>query len=142
MLRRLLIVSALALTAAAPAWAGDVRVTLGFRSGALLLRAPAASASYAAPTTVSVTVADGRGTGAGWVLRLSSGRPVLVTSITARCAAGSTCTLPRPAGGATGAAILRTARDSGMGVMALTVTVARLAAGTPRTAVSFSVSPR
>jgi hypothetical protein len=142
MLRRLLVVSALALTAAAPAWAGDVRVTLGFKSGALLLRAPAATASNAAPTTVRLTVADGRGTGAGWALRLSSAHPVQVTSITARCAAGSTCTLPRAATGATGAAILRAARDSGMGVVELTVTVAPLAAGTPRTAVSFSVAPR
>lgn len=140
MLRRLLIVSALVLVAAAPAWAGDVKVTLGFKSGALALRAPAATASPSGSIEVPVTVADGRGAGAGWTLRVNAARPVRVTSITARCASGSTCTLPRPAAGASGTAILRTARDSGMGVLELVVTVAPLDGGTPRTPVSFTVS--
>lgn len=140
MLRRLLLVSALALVAAAPAWAGDVKVTLGFKSGALALSAPSAAASSSGSTQVPVTVADGRGTGAGWTLRVNAARPVRVTSITVRCAAHSTCTLPRAATGASGAAILRSARDTGMGVMELVVTVAPLDAGTPRTPLAFSVS--
>ena len=89
---------------------------------------------------VPITVADGRGTGAGWTLQLAAPKGVTVTSITARCAAGSTCTLPRPVGGANGSEILHVARDSGMGVMELVVTVAPLPANAAAAPLSFSVA--
>jgi hypothetical protein len=63
-----------------------------------------------------------------------------VTSITARCAPGSTCTLPRSFGTANGATILHVAPDSGMGVMELVVTVAPLAQSAGAVPLSFSVA--
>lgn len=138
--RALLGATLVTLVAAAPAVAGDVTVTLGLKAGALALRAPAAAATAGRAVQVTVTVADGRGTGAGWTLRLASSRPVRVVGISARCAAGSTCTLPRAAGDASGAAILRSARDSGMGVVQLVVTVAPLAAGSADVPLAFGVA--
>jgi hypothetical protein len=139
MLRRLLVLLLIALATAAPAFAGDVQVTLGLTSGKLQLRAPAAAATAAHAVQVPVLVADGRGKGTGWTLRLASPHAV-VTSITARCAAGSTCTLPRAATDASGAMILRAARDTGMGVIQLVVTIAPLAPGSAAAPLAFSVS--
>ena len=87
-----------------------------------------------------MTVADGRGSGKGWTLRLATSRPVTVTSITARCAAGSTCTLPRAAQGPNGSVVLRAAHDTGMGVLNLVVTVAALPDGAKPVPVAFTVS--
>ena len=62
-----------------------------------------------------------------------------MTSITARCATGSTCTLPRAVQAASGAIVLQAARDTGMGVIQLVVTFARLSSG-PAMPVTFAVS--
>jgi hypothetical protein len=61
---------------------------------------------------------------------------VTVTSVTASCAAGSTCTLPAPAGRPSGLTVPRVARGTGMGVIHLVVTLS----SPTRTAVSFVVS--
>src|SRR5437763_15593907 len=95
MLRRLLVSTCLALVVAAPAGAGTIVVKLSFVPGKLAVKAPAASVSGI--VQVPVTVADGRGSGAGWTLKISSSDPVRVVAITARCAANSTCTLPTAA---------------------------------------------
>jgi hypothetical protein len=139
MLRLSLIGSALALLIAAPAFGGNVTVTLGLKSGSLTLRAPQLSAAAGKAVQVPITVADGRGSGAGWTLQLSS-KSVEITSITARCALGSTCTLPRSAGSASGTAILHVAPDSGMGVIDLVVTVAPLGQNADAVPLSFSVA--
>lgn len=133
-LRRTLIPVLVALLAAAPAGAGTIVVKLAFVPGKLA--AKASSTVVNGTTHVPVTIADGRGSGAGWTLRLSSAQQVRVVSITTRCAAHSTCTLPTAAGAPSGNVVLRAARDSGMGVMNLVVTLA--ASGS--TAVSFTVS--
>jgi hypothetical protein len=86
---------------------------------------------------IPVTVADGRGSGAGWTLKLTSGAPVAITGITARCAAGSTCTLPQLVGSD---GVLRALPDTGMGVMQLVVTVAPLRSGGASAPLAFSVS--
>ena len=104
------------------------------------MKAVPAVVTPAAPVQVPVTLADGRGNGNGWTLRISAGHPVTVTSITARCAANSTCTLPTEAAGPSGSTVLRAARGTGMGVMNLVVTLAPLPAGTAATPVSFSAS--
>jgi hypothetical protein len=108
----------LACTLARGAAAGDVEVRVGLSHGGLALRAGHA-VRVGGETRVVVTVTDARGTGDGWVLRASGGT---VSSISAGCASGSTCTLPRtaPTGGD---AVLRAGRGSGMGVIALTVSV-------------------
>lgn len=139
MLRLSLVGSALALLIAAPAFGGNVAVTLGLKSGSLTLRAPQLSAAAGKAVLVPLTVADGRGSGAGWTLQLSS-KDVAVTSITARCAPGSTCTLPRSIGTASGTTILHVAPDSGMGVIDLVVTVAPLDQGAGAVPLSFSVA--
>src|SRR6476469_5773347 len=114
-LRRIFITLLAALFLAAPAAAGTIIVKLTFVPGKLAVKAQ--------PTTVSgtvqvpVTVSDGRGSGAGWTLKVSSASPVTVTGITARCASNSTCTLPTAASGPSGTTVLRAARDSGMGIM-------------------------
>jgi hypothetical protein len=138
MLRLSLVGSALALLIAAPAFGGNVAVTLGLKTGSLTLRGPQLSAT-AGKVQVPITVTDGRGSGAGWTLQLSS-EDVAVTSITARCAPGSTCTLPRSVGTASGTAILHVAPDSGMGVIDLVVTVAPLGQSTGAVPLSFSVA--
>jgi len=141
MLRRIALSSLVALVLAGPAGAGTIIVKLTFVPGKLRVRAAAAAATSAGAVQVPLTVADGRGSGSGWTLRLSSGRRrVTVTSITARCAANSTCTLPRAAGAPAGGVVLHAARDSGMGVMNLVVTIAPLPAGSPPVRVAFTVS--
>ena len=140
MLRLTLTGAVVALLVAAPALAGNVNVTLALNSGALTVKAPQVTAAAGKAIQVPLTIADGRGNGAGWTLLLNSPKNVTITSITARCAPGSTCTLPRSLGGASGATILRVARDSGMGVMQLVVTIAPLAPGAGAVPLAFSVA--
>ena len=135
MLRRLVISACAALVLAAPAGAGTIIVKLSFVPGKLAVKA--APASVAGTVQVPVTIADGRGSGAGWTLKVSSSSPVTVVGITARCAANSTCTLPTAASTPSGNIVLRAARDSGMGVMNLVVTLESSSGSTP---VSFTVS--
>jgi hypothetical protein len=124
-----------ALLLAAPAGAGTIVVKLTFVPGKLAVKA--APATVAGTTQVPVTIADGRGSGEGWTLRVDAAKPVRVVGIAARCAANSTCTLPTAVSTASGAVVLRAARDSGMGVMNLVVTLASQSGSTP---VSFTVS--
>jgi hypothetical protein len=135
MLRRVLLTACAALVLAAPAGAGTIVVKLSFVPGKLAVKAPPASVS--GTVQVPVTIADGRGSGDGWTLKVNSSAQVRVVGITARCAAGSTCTLPAAASAPSGNVILRAARDSGMGVMNLVVTLASTGGPTP---VSFTVS--
>ena len=138
MKKRLLpIVAAAVLLAAGPAAGGNVAVGLALRSGGLSLRAPALAALPGRAVQVPLTLADARGTGAGWTLALNGPAAVTISSISVRCAAGSTCTLPK-AGGGTG--ILHATRDSGMGVMQLVVTVAPLRQGSASVPLDFSVA--
>ena len=134
-LRRALIPFLAALALAAPAGAGTIVVKLAFVPGKLAVKA--APAAVSGTTLVPVTIADGRGSGAGWTLKVASAQPVRVVSISARCAANSTCTLPTAASTPSGNVVLRAARDSGMGVMNLVVTLAASSGSTP---VSFTVS--
>jgi len=136
----LVLVLVTALAASTPVLAGDIVVTIGLMSGGLSLQAPAAVASASRAVNIPLLVADGRGTGAGWTLRVNSAKPVKVTSITARCAAGSTCTLPTASTAANGQMILSASRNTGMGVIALVVTVAPLGKGAAGVPVSFSVA--
>ncbi len=140
MLRRILIASAITLLTAGPAGAGTIVVKLTFAPGKLVAKSAPSVASSNGPIQVPVTVADGRGSGKGWTLRVSAGRAVTVTSITARCATGSTCTLPRSAEAPAGSIVLQAAHDSGMGVMNLMVTVAPLPTGAKPVPVAFTVS--
>jgi hypothetical protein len=125
-----------ALLLAAPAHAGSIGVVLGLVPGKLTLRAPQTVVPADGLVAVSVRVADARGSGRGWTLRLQGGTDIRVVSITARCASGSTCTLPSPAAVASGATVLRAARNTGMGVIELVV---ELTAAT-RTTAAFAVS--
>jgi hypothetical protein len=140
MLRRILISAIGALVLAAPACAGTIVVKLTFVTGKLSVAATPANATAAGPVHVPLTIADGRGNGKGWALRVVAGRNVTVTRITARCAADSTCKLPVEASAPSGQVILNAAHDSGMGVMNLVITVAPLRAGSPATPLSFTVS--
>ncbi len=106
------VLAALVLTA--PAGAGTIVVKLGLVPGKLKVMSAQTSS-----TSVSLTVADGRGTGAGWTVRSSV--PVQVTGITARCALHSTCTLPALVSTPSGRVVLSAARDTGMGVMNVVV---------------------
>src|SRR6476469_5120978 len=137
-LRRSLIVLAIALLTAGPAGAGTIVVKLTFAPGKLVAKSAASSATADGPVQVPVTIADGRGSGKGWTLRLATSRPITVTSITAR-AAGSTCTLPRAAQGPKGSVVLQAAHDTGMGVLNLVVTVAALRDGAKLVPVAFTV---
>jgi predicted hotdog family 3-hydroxylacyl-ACP dehydratase len=119
---------------------GPVKTRLVLASGSLEVSAPRTSASANGPVKVTLLVTDARGTGAGWTLRLRSTRTVAVSRIVASCAHDSTCTLPTTAPSGAHGLVLRAAKASGMGVVRLTVTLAPLPAGTPRTAVSFAVS--
>ena len=134
-LRRLLITVLAALFLAAPAGAGTIIVKLTFVPGKLAMKA--APTTVAGTAQVPVTIADGRGNGNGWTLKVNSADPVRVVGITARCAANSTCTLPTAVSTPSGNIVLRAARDSGMGVMNLIVTLASQSGATP---VSFTVS--
>jgi hypothetical protein len=134
-LRRILISVIAALCLAVPAGAGTIIVKLTFAPGKLAVKA--APATVAGTEQVPVTIADGRGNGNGWTLKVNSSSPVTVVGITARCAANSTCTLPTAVSTPSGNIVLRAARDSGMGVMNLVVTLAAQSSSTP---VSFTVS--
>jgi hypothetical protein len=134
-LRRLSITVLAALFLAAPAGAGTIIVKLTFVPGKLAVKA--APTTVAGTAQVPVTIADGRGNGNGWTLKVNSVNPVRVVGITARCAANSTCTLPTAVSTPSGNVVLRAARDSGMGVMNLVVTLAAQSGSTP---ISFSVS--
>jgi hypothetical protein len=134
-LRRTTITVLAALFLAAPAGAGTIIVKLTFVPGKLAVKA--APTTVAGTTQVPVTIADGRGSGDGWTLKVNSANPVRVVGITARCAANSTCTLPTATSTPSGTIVLHAARDSGMGVMNLVVTLASQSGATP---VSFTVS--
>jgi hypothetical protein len=135
MSRRILLTVLAALFLAAPAGAGTIIVKLTFVPGKLAVKA--APATVAGTAQVPVTIADGRGNGNGWTLKVNSASPVRVVGITGRCAANSTCTLPTAVSGPSGNIVLRAARDTGMGVMNLVVTLAADSGSTP---VSFTVS--
>jgi hypothetical protein len=139
-LRRILIGLSAALLTAGPAGAGTIVVELSFAPGKLVAKSAPAAASTKGAVQVPVTVADGRGNGEGWTLRLTANRPLTVTSITARCARGSTCTLPRAVQSPSGSIVLRAARDTGIGVIDLVVTVAPLPRGAAPAPVGFTVS--
>ena len=134
-LRRLLITVLAALFLAAPAGAGTIIVKLTLVPGKLAMKA--APTTVAGTAQVPVTIADGRGNGNGWTLKVNSADPVRDVGITARCAANSTCTLPTAVSTPSGNIVLRAARDSGMGVMNLVVTLESQSGATP---VSFTVS--
>ena len=134
-LRRLTIAFFAALLLAAPAGAGTIIVKLTFVPGKLAVKA--APATVSGTQQVPVTIADGRGNGNGWTLKVNSASPVRVVGITGRCAANSTCTLPTAVSTPSGSIVLRAARDTGMGVMNLVVTLAATSGATP---VSFTVS--
>ena len=134
-LRRISIAVLAALFLAAPAGAGTIIVKLTFVPGKLAVKAP--PTTVAGTTQVPITIADGRGSGDGWTLKVNSANPIRVVGITARCAANSTCTLPSAVSTPSGSVVLRAARDSGMGVMNLVVTLAAQSGSTP---VSFTVS--
>jgi hypothetical protein len=140
MLRRILLSSLLALLLAAPATAGTIVVKLTFVPGKLVVRSAPAAATATGSVQVPVAIADGRGSGQGWTLKLASRAHVRITSITARCAANSTCTLPRAVTTSSGTIVLRAARDTGMGVINLTVTVAPLPAGAQPVPLAFTAS--
>lgn len=141
MLRRIILVPSLAaLALAAPAGAGTIVVKLTFAPGKLAATAAHVSARAASPVLVPVTIADGRGNGNGWTLRVSAARSVTIAAITARCAANSTCRLPTAAATPAGNVVLRAARGTGMGVIRLVVTVAPLGRGTAATPLSFTIS--
>jgi hypothetical protein len=130
-LRRSLLVLAIALVAAGPAGAGTIVVKLGLTAGKLSVASSHPGLAAGATASVDVKVADGRGSGKGWTLRFGSGATGLtVTGITARCASGSTCTLPTMVGGPSGSTVLRAASDTGMGVVDLVVTVKATSAAT------------
>ena len=116
MTRRIAICVLAALVLAAPAGAGTIVVRLGLVPGKLRV-----ASAQTSSTSVSLTIADGRGTGAGWTVRSSA--PVHVTGITARCALHSTCTLPTLVSTPSGRVVLSAARDTGMGVMNVVVTL-------------------
>ena len=129
MLRRILISTIALLLLAGPASAGTIVVQLGLAPGKLQV-----GAVHTAGSTVTLTVADGRGNGAGWTIRASA--PVTVAGITARCAASSTCTLPRLRTTPSGVVVLSAAKDSGMGIVNVTLTLDAAA----KTPLSFTVS--
>jgi hypothetical protein len=134
-LRRILITVLAALFLAAPAGAGTIIVKLTFAPGKLAVKA--APTTVAGTAQVPVTIADGRGNGNGWTLKVNSASTVRVVGVTARCAANSTCTLPTAVSTPSGNIVLRAAHDTGMGVMNLVVTLAADSGSTP---VSFTVS--
>jgi len=131
-----LIAGVLAAALSAPAGAGTIVVKLGLVPGKLSVKAAPAKLAAGATSSIDVKVADGRGTGAGWTLRFANATGLTVTSITARCAAHSTCTLPAAAEDPSGSTVLRTAKDTGMGVIDLVVTVRADSAASVRFAVS------
>lgn len=95
-MRSTLVCGVAVLLLAAPAAAGTIGVVLGVAPGKLVVRAQPTAVDGTASLTVRV--ADGRGSGQGWTLRLRTGAGLTVTAITATCAARSTCTLPTAIG--------------------------------------------
>ena len=136
MLKWALITGLAALLLAAPAGAGTIIVKLHLAPGKLAVKSAATRLRAGQTSSIRVTVADGRGSGAGWTLRFANSSGLSVRSITARCGAHSTCTLPTAAKAKAVATVLRAAKDTGMGVIDLVVTVKAAAASR----VSFSVS--
>jgi hypothetical protein len=136
-LRRISLTVLAALFLAGPAGAGTIIVKLTFAPGKLVMKS--APTTVAGTTQVPVTVADGRGNGNGWTLKVNSATPVRIVGITAQCAANSTCTLPTAVSTPSGNVVLRAARDSGMGVINLVVAVAAKN-GSPATPVTFSIA--
>ena len=134
MLRRILIGSILALLLAGPAGAGTIIVKLHFVPGKLTMSTVRTTLDAGAPAKIPLTIADARGNGNGWTLRASA--PVAVTSITVKCAANSTCTLPELVTQPSGAIVLTAAKGTGMGIMNVVLTVSATLTG----AVSFAVS--
>jgi hypothetical protein len=126
----------LALLLAGPAGASTIIVKLTFVPGKLSMKAPQTTLAPGARVSLPLTIADGRGTGSGWTLKVAGSATASVVSITARCAANSTCTLPTAVGTPSGATVLRAAQGTGMGVMNLVVTLS----SPTRTVVSFTVS--
>jgi hypothetical protein len=122
-LRRTLIAALAGLMLAAPAGAGTIVVKLGLAPGKLSVASTHPTVAAGGTAAVTVKVADGRGTGKGWTLRFANASGLTVTSITARCAANSTCTLPTAAGTPAGATVLQAVHDTGMGVIQLVVTI-------------------
>jgi hypothetical protein len=114
-------------------------IRLSLQRGALKVTAPAVAATASGTKSVTVTVTDARGSGAGWSLRLLAAQPVSVMRVTTRCAAHSTCALPRASGLGPSPLVLHSLTGSGMGVIKLTVTLARLSSG-PAVPVKFAVS--
>ncbi len=135
-LRQLLIGAVLALLVAAPAAAGTISVGLSLTPGTLKVKAAPVTAPAGGPISVPVTVADGRGHGNGWTLRVTGASAVSVVSITARCSAISTCVLPTGVGKPSGGTVLRAAKGTGMGVINLVVTLT----SPTKSALSFTVS--
>ena len=124
---------------ARPAAAQPRGIHLSLRQGTLTVKAPSAAVTVNGPKSVLVTVTDARGSGAGWTLRVIAARPVKVLSIATTCGTRSTCTLPRAATLGPMPRVMQTQSGSGMGVVRLMVTFARLAPGTPNTALKFAV---
>lgn len=122
-LRRAFIGCLAALVLAAPAGAGTIVVKLGLAPGKLSVASTHPSVAAGGTVSVGVKVADGRGSGKGWTLRFASAQGLAVTSITARCASHSTCTLPAAVGTPAGSTVLQAAHDTGMGIVDLVVTV-------------------
>src|SRR4051794_34994174 len=85
-LRRTLILSLVALALAAPAGAGTIVVKLGLAPGKLAVASGPARVTAGATVAVPVRVADGRGSGKGWTLRLADATGLSVVGITAKCA--------------------------------------------------------
>lgn len=136
MLRTTLACLAVALVAAVPAGAKRIVVKAALAPGKLKIAAAPTAVPAGAQRAISIRVADARGNGRGWTLRLVRPASLTVTSITARCAARSTCTLPRAVATPKAATVLRAAPGTGMGIVDLVVTV-RAAAGATA---SFTVS--
>lgn len=136
MLRTTLACLAVALVAAVPAGAKRIVVKAALAPGKLKIAAAPTAVPAGAQRAISIRVADARGNGHGWTLRLVRPASLTVTSITARCAAQSTCTLPRALAAPKAAAVLRAAPGTGMGIVDLVVTV-RAAAGATA---SFTIS--
>lgn len=136
MLRTTLLCLAAALVAAVPASARKIVVRATLAPGKLKIAAAPTAVPAGAQRAISIRVADARGNGRGWTLRLVRPGSLTVTAISARCAHGSTCTLPRGVAAPSGATVLRAARGTGMGVVDLVVTVRATATDTAAFAIS------
>lgn len=135
-LRTTLAFLAVALVAAVPAGAKRIVVKVCLAPGKLKIAAAPTAVPAGAQRAISIRVADARGNGHGWTLRLLRPRGLTVTAITVRCAAGSTCTLPRAIAPPKASAVLRATAGTGMGIVDVVVTVRASA----RATASFAVS--